>query len=274
MLKATYSQHKQDLRAIDFFNEKNKLFYLDIGANDGVIISNTYLFEKKYNWDGICSEPLPSQFELLKQNRDAKFDNNAVYSESNLQLEFSVHRWLSGLTTHIQKNQIETLNKPKIIVNTITLQDLLKKHNAPKTVHYVSLDTEGSELEILNSVDLNMYKFLYICVEHNYDINKRNGINQLLVKNGYIHRGNYVQDAEYIHETTISGKYYINNDITKEITISRLENNEFMAESPHGQNLGIFNPNTMEIKWNGIGVGKLYYDCIKFDEKNVWSRNY
>ena len=167
MLKDTYSQEGQDLRCLDFFNNVEGLYFVDIGANEGIIISNTYLLEKKYNWDGICSEPLPTAFEQLKQNRNVICDNNAIYKESNLNLDFSCDRWLSGITSHINPQQSNTLAKPKIIVNTLTFQDLLNKYTAPNIIHYLSLDTEGSEYEILNSVNLNDYKFLYICVEHN-----------------------------------------------------------------------------------------------------------
>ena len=51
----SYSQIDQDLHVLRFFcNEKN-LFFLDIGANDGKTLSNSYLLEKEYNWNGICA---------------------------------------------------------------------------------------------------------------------------------------------------------------------------------------------------------------------------
>ena len=151
MLKESYSQEGQDTRALNYFNGKKEGYFVDIGANEGIIISNTYLFEKKLYWKGICSEPLPKAFELLQKNRDVICDN-AVYSKSNLKLEFSCDRWLSGITTDIDQRYLKTLAKPRITVNTITFQDLLTKHNAPKIIHYLSLDTEGSEYFILRSI--------------------------------------------------------------------------------------------------------------------------
>ena len=56
----------------------------------------------------------------------------------------------------------------KYKVPTISLLDLLDIHNAPKFIDYLSIDTEGSEYEILNAFDFNKYKFRVITCEHNF----------------------------------------------------------------------------------------------------------
>lgn len=53
------------------------------------------------------------------------------------------------------------------MVETISLDDLLAEHDAPKLVHFLSLDTEGSELAILKGASFNQFKFGLICCEHN-----------------------------------------------------------------------------------------------------------
>ena len=68
---------------------------------------------------------------------------------------------------------------------TITLNDLLEQSNAPLYIDYLSLDTEGSELEILKSVDFSRYKFGIIDVEHNFVEPRRSQIRNLLESNGY-----------------------------------------------------------------------------------------
>ena len=163
----SYSQLGQDLKVLSFFRNRNNLYFIDIGANDGVNLSNTYLLEKKYNWRGICSEPLPSAFEKLCKCRNVICDDNAIFSKSNLLLRFSESNLYSGITEYIDAYQyIKKCNQ--IDVKTLKLEDLLKKYNAPNIIHYLSLDTEGSELEILKSVNFKSYKFLYINLEHNY----------------------------------------------------------------------------------------------------------
>jgi hypothetical protein len=69
-------------------------------------------------------------------------------------------------------------------VETISLLDLLIQHNAPKHVDFLSVDTEGSEFEILNAFDFSQYTFGAICVEHNYLANRPH-VKALLEANGY-----------------------------------------------------------------------------------------
>ena len=186
-----YSQLGQDVEVLKFYNHKENGFYIEIGASDGITLSNTYLLATKYNWKGICVEPIPKNFELLCKNRPyAACCNNAVYNESNKEVIFDIANnddLLSGINSHIDchKNSVDN-NKTQIIVTTITLNDLLEKYNAPLFIDYMSLDTEGSELEILKSVDLTKYIFGLIDVEHNFIEPRRSQIRELLESNGYI----------------------------------------------------------------------------------------
>jgi hypothetical protein len=63
--------------------------------------------------------------------------------------------------------------------------DLLKEHNAPEFVDFLSIDTEGSEFEILKNFDFQSYRFGAICVEHNF-ADTRYKINKLLLANEYV----------------------------------------------------------------------------------------
>ena len=71
------------------------------------------------------------------------------------------------------------------MVETVSLNDLLKGHNAPKKIGYLSLDTEGSELAILKGFDFANYSIEIITVEHNYIPEVRSGIYELLTRNGF-----------------------------------------------------------------------------------------
>ena len=62
------SQAGQDLWVFgEVFNEQRNGFFLDVGAHDGVAISNTYILENRYDWRGICIEANPDTFEVLKK---------------------------------------------------------------------------------------------------------------------------------------------------------------------------------------------------------------
>lgn len=198
----SYSQLGQDLEVLNYYKNKENGFFIEIGANDGIKLSNTYLLEKNYNWKGICAEPIPDKFNLLCINRPNSICcDSAVYNESNKKVVFDIansYDLLSGIQSHIDcHKRTVNVNKTEIIVTTITLNDLLYKSNAPLFIEYLSLDTEGSEFEILKSVDFNKYKFGLIDVEHNYIEPRRSDIKHLLLSNGY----------EYIKENKWDDSY-------------------------------------------------------------------
>jgi FkbM family methyltransferase len=202
----SYSQLGQDLKVLQFYNNKTDGFFIEIGASDGILFSNTYLLEKKYNWKGICVEPLPEKFKLLCDNRpNSLCYNKPVYNESNKKVIFDIaHNFdlLSGITTNIDchSNQVNE-NKTQIELTTISLNDLLEQSNAPRFIDYLSLDTEGSEFEILKSLDFNKYTFGLIDVEHNFIEPRRTNIKDLLTSNGYDYIGENNWDDSYKHKS-------------------------------------------------------------------------
>ena len=69
-------------------------------------------------------------------------------------------------------------------VEVVTLTELLERNNAPKVIDFLSIDTEGSELEILTTFNFDKYHFNLICVEHNFTQTKFSVLD-LLSNNGY-----------------------------------------------------------------------------------------
>lgn len=178
-----YSQHEQDKILYDvlFKNKKEPGFFLDIGAYDGVNISNTLFYERFLNWSGICIEPLPDRFKLLKENRKAIYIEGAISNNDGTE-EFIIFPeytdMLCGLKNTYNPNIksiidgkiAENKHASKIIqVNTYNINNLLEKHKV-NHIDYVSLDTEGSELSILKSWDLEKYPVQAFSIENNnYD---------------------------------------------------------------------------------------------------------
>ena len=192
-LKNSKSQYLQDLFVLCHLNFKKKGYFVEIGAGDGVHLSNTILLEKKFKWNGILIEPLKSFFIKLKSRRKAKIETDLCYSISNKKLLFrevlntenssalfsTIEPFFSN-DFHSKSRKISKAYK----LNTISLNDLLIKNNSPKIIDYLSIDTEGSEFEILKTVNFKKYKFRVITCEHNYS-NNRKKINKLLILNGY-----------------------------------------------------------------------------------------
>ena len=164
------------------------------------------MLEKKYDWKGICVEPIPNKFELLCKNRvNSLCCDNPVYNKSNENVIFDIannYVLLSGISNNIDTHKTAVdCNKTEITLTTISFNDLLTKFNAPLFIDYLSLDTEGSELEILKSVNLQKYTFGLIDVEHNYSEPRRSQIRDLLESNGYIFIKENQWDDCYKHKS-------------------------------------------------------------------------
>ena len=181
------SQFGQDLFVLNELNFKKNGFFVEFGATNGINGSNTYLLENRFNWRGILAEPAKIFYNELNKNRKCFIETNLVWKNSKSRLLF--HEDFAGGLSTIKKfidhdTQIRKRNK-EYILETISLNDLLVKYNAPKIIDYLSIDTEGSEFNILNNFDFNKYKFRIITCEHNFTPNK-NKIHKLLTKNGYV----------------------------------------------------------------------------------------
>ena len=193
----SYSQLGQDVSVIDFFQSRRDGYFIEVGAYDGIYLSNTYMLEKQFNWNGICIEPLPTIFALLQQNRSCSCVNAAVYSEAGLELEFVEGGILSGITQCIDRH-IDIINNDKIHIQTKTLTNIMDERQMPSYIEYLSIDTEGSELEVLRGIDWSRYSFGYIGIEHNYIEPRRAEMRQLLEKQGYTHFRENEWDDDYV----------------------------------------------------------------------------
>jgi len=200
----SYSQLGQDLEVVKFYKYKSYGFFVEIGASDGVKMSNTYLLETQFNWKGICCEPIPDVFEKCFKNRKNSICySDAVYNQSGLTLSFDIahNNLLSGISDHIDAHIFGADNKTTIEVKTISLLDVLDNANAPLFIEYMSLDTEGSELEILKNFNFEKYTFGLIDVEHNYVQPRRSEIKKILLSKGYIYLGGNKWDDKYKHSS-------------------------------------------------------------------------
>ena len=186
LMDMSKSQTRQDIFALYELNFKKNGFFVDFGASDGVTSSNSYLLEKEFGYNGILAEPNPKQCNNILNIRNAKIENKCVWRDSGFVIEFIDAADLSTIKEFSNSDKHSSIrkNKSTFLVETISLTDMLKKHKAPFLIDYLSIDTEGSEFEILSSHNFEEYKFSVITVEHNFT-DQRNQIFELLTKNGY-----------------------------------------------------------------------------------------
>ncbi len=181
------SQHGQDKWLVEYvLSHQRAGFFVDVGAYDGIEISNTWLLESKYGWSGICVEPIPSVFAKLRQNRRCECVQGCVasYDGETTFLEVEGNETLSGMAATVSgphQARIEGSKIRKLRVPCFRLDTLLKERGVSK-IDFLSIDTEGSELAILRSIDWRTVKIGAICVENTYHGDL---IAELLCRQGY-----------------------------------------------------------------------------------------
>jgi FkbM family methyltransferase len=165
------SQLGHDIFALIQTDFKRDGYFIEFGATDGLELSNTYLLEKEFGWTGILAEPAKIWHEDLIKNRSCHIDTQCVWSKSGEILTF--HESDSPMYSTIDSFVASDGHKEhrqygkKYNVLTISLEDLLKKYSAPKRIDYLSIDTEGSEYEILSNFNFDAYDIRTITCEHN-----------------------------------------------------------------------------------------------------------
>jgi FkbM family methyltransferase len=182
------AQNGQDVWIAHQLRELRGGYFVEIGADDGVRFSNTHMLEASFDWRGICVEPNPQTYDLLRNNRRCWTDPRCLWHSSGDELDFSVAEdsTLSTLTAFASGDHLAEHRHlvGQITVPSVSLNDLLREHDAPDIIDYMSIDTEGSEVEILDAFDFDRHSFRCITVEHNYTANEA-VLDRLLANNGY-----------------------------------------------------------------------------------------
>lgn len=177
-----YSQCGQD-RFLDqsIFRRKTGGVFVEIGADDGITYSNTYFFEQTRKWNGVCIEPRKEPFEKLVRNRKAYCENCCISEISGTKTFLEIKgyaRQLSGLLDKYDYRHLQRIQKSagqsaaesvrQISVRCETLNSIVSKYGINK-IDYLSIDTEGGELDILESIDFSKIQIDVISVENNYN---------------------------------------------------------------------------------------------------------
>jgi FkbM family methyltransferase len=162
-------------KVLEIFNNKSDGYFVDIGAYDGLSISNTKFLEE-IGWDGICIEPHPKVYERLIKNRTCECVNCALWyedTEVNFLSLTGYTEMLSGIKESYDDRHYNRIlgelssyggDKELIKIDAKKFETVIKN----KKIDFLSIDTEGSELEILSRVDFSSYDIKVICIENNF----------------------------------------------------------------------------------------------------------
>ena len=183
------SQLGQEIFALIENDFKRDGYFVEFGATNGLELSNTHLLEKEFGWSGILAEPALVWREELLKNRSCHINNECVWRSSGETLSFHesdepVYSTIQSLASIDDMNKSARIIGKQYKVITITLEDLLKKYFAPRRIDYLSIDTEGSEYEILSCFNFDAYDIRTITCEHNF-MQDREKIYRLLTSKGF-----------------------------------------------------------------------------------------
>jgi FkbM family methyltransferase len=164
-----------------FFNNKQDGFYVDVGANDPVINSQTYHLEQ-LGWKGLLIEPLAYLADSLRENRKAIVAQFACSAPENhnKKLQFL----MAGVYSTLNKKPIAigANSNEYVEVTCKTLDSILEENNIKLGFDFISIDIEGHEMEMFKGFTLQKWQPLLVLLEdHVTNLEKH----RLMKKNGY-----------------------------------------------------------------------------------------
>lgn len=199
------------------FKFKKDGVFVEVGALDGFGASNTYFFEKERNWTGLLIEPNPIEFNKMDENpRPLSHKENCAISNEEMDINFlsigGPCNVLSGIlefynTKHMERIERE-LNmyssypeghelystRETIKMKAVRLQTLFDKYNMTD-IDLISIDVEGAEMQVLESIDFNKTNIYCFLIENNYGLEKES---EFLANKGYKNVFNIQWDSVFV----------------------------------------------------------------------------
>jgi hypothetical protein len=192
-----FGQYGQDFSLEIFLRllpEKHKYTFVEIGAHDGISLSNSRFLDLKDDWSGICIEANPFVFEQLVKNRPTSRCLNVAVSnfdgEATFQLNTGHTEMLSGLVSSYPRKHKKRIQKELMkyggasnlrTIPTLRLETIVANEGVGE-IDILMIDVEGGEYSILKSIDFAKVKISSILVERNYSSRP---VYQYLLKKGF-----------------------------------------------------------------------------------------
>jgi FkbM family methyltransferase len=159
-----YGQNGEDCLLWAVFDGQEHGWYVEVGAFDGVYLSNTLSFEQQ-GWAGVCCEAHPFFFPLLQKNRPgARCEQVACVGDPSLRAVSFLMEPL-GLFSGVAADQDQFVERnyrvrkvdfpgfQKVEVPASTLEQVLQRAGAPEVIDLISVDVEGSEVDVLRGLE-------------------------------------------------------------------------------------------------------------------------
>lgn len=200
-LRGGSSQFGQDLWLVRHaFGGRTGGTFVEAGASDGRTGSNTWLLERSYGWTGLCIEANAAFFARLRSARScacahaciADVARDVEFLEGGREYAGMVHalstrHWRTLSTCVPAARYRDAAGNLRVTrMRAVPLAQLLDAHGLPPVIDLLSLDTEGSEADILRTFPFARYRFNVIVVEHYAGPQAKEEIFALLSGSGYV----------------------------------------------------------------------------------------
>jgi len=161
-------------------------FFVELGAMDGLTFSNTLFFEKKMGFKGLLIEPTET-FHQLKTNRPSCINvHTAVGYNDGEKVEFIGEGAVAGMTSTMNEKFRKDWhqNSKTYEVTTKRMETILKENNV-KYIDLFSIDVEGGELVILETMDWDIPVYCIVIELDGNNKEKDEKCRELLIEKGF-----------------------------------------------------------------------------------------
>jgi len=165
--KKSYAMDGEDTEVINYFKNKTKGFYVDVGCYHPIHRNNTYLLYKK-NWNGINIDTSQFSIDLFDYMRPNDLNYNCAISNKNEIIKLFYQKELSQLSTtvSIQAEKVFQGNVKEKEIQAFTLDEILNKSKYKNSkIDFLDIDVEGADLKVLEGLSFEKFKPELICVE-------------------------------------------------------------------------------------------------------------
>jgi FkbM family methyltransferase len=201
----SYGQFGEDRILEEIFSDRTDGYCVEIGANDGLTGSATYLFEQR-GWTCLLVEPIPEFVEEIRRHRHCAVVNCAVSNREG-EATFGVAEGVKEMSTfdlspaHVAWIKQVGGTVKEISVRTATLDSLLAEAAFPE-IQFITIDVEGHEMAVLEGFTLEAHKPRIVIIEDN-SISGDRRVAKYMSDRGYVHFRRTGVNEWYAHESDV-----------------------------------------------------------------------
>jgi len=217
-----YSQVGQDRFVNEHvFGHKENGFFVEVGASDGIKFSNSLFLEESMGWSGICIEPNPEAYQKLILNRECTTYECAIdceEGEAEFMLNAGYTEQLSGIVKYYDHRQVARIDEwmdgnvgdggvvpgsgssEVVPIPTKRLDSIFRECQVTE-VDYLSIDVEGAEVPVVQSINYEEVMIHVIGFEANWR-ESAPPVVEHLSQNGFVHLANVGHDVFMINENS------------------------------------------------------------------------